>query len=113
MGNNDIFISFDELLTVIYISSSGSPEENLKLIFNIFDTNKDGHITKRELKKIFRDFFQLLKVDQKSGKSEKTMREEMMKELDENEDGNISEEEFIKRIKQSKVAKILTVRIIE
>ena len=53
-SNNDSFISFDELLTVIYISSSGSPEENLKLIFNIFDTNKDGLITKRELKKIFR-----------------------------------------------------------
>ena len=40
--------------------SNGSPEENLKQIFRVFDINDDGTITLKELQKIVRDLFLLL-----------------------------------------------------
>ena len=32
-------------MIVLYIMSNGSPEENLKQIFRVFDINNDGTIT--------------------------------------------------------------------
>ena len=39
-------------MIVLYVMSSGSPEENLKQIFRIFDINDDGTISMKELKRI-------------------------------------------------------------
>lgn len=112
--NNDGTIGFDEFLTFLYLSSSGTPEENLLLIFKIFDTNKDGHISRKELKKIIRDFYGLLgDTDVEKVKDKKSMTDEFMKEMDSDNDGVITEEEFMNSIMKSKVAKILTVRILE
>ena len=47
-------------MIVLYIMSNGSPEENLKQIFRVFDINDDGTITLKELQKIVRDLFLLL-----------------------------------------------------
>ena len=41
------------------------------------------------------------------------MTDEFMKEMDSDNDGVITEEEFMNSIMKSKVAKILTVRILE
>ena len=38
-------IDFREFMMLLYIMSSGSPEENLGQIFRIFDKNNDGSIT--------------------------------------------------------------------
>ena len=47
-------------MIVLYIMSSGTPEENLKQIFRVFDINNDGKISLKELQKIVRDLFLLL-----------------------------------------------------
>ena len=41
----DGHIDFREFMIVLYIMSNGSPEENLKQIFRVFDINNDGTIT--------------------------------------------------------------------
>jgi Ca2+-binding EF-hand superfamily protein len=50
-------------MIVLYVMSSGSAEENLRQIFRIFDINDDGSISFKELKKIVKDLFHLLKKD--------------------------------------------------
>ena len=41
----DGHIDFREFMIVLYIMSNGTPEENLKQIFRVFDINNDGTIT--------------------------------------------------------------------
>ncbi len=57
-SNGDGHIDFREFMFVLYIMSNGSPEENLKQIFRIFDINGDGAISKKELIRfIFKSFW--------------------------------------------------------
>ena len=41
--------------------SDGTAEEALTRIFRVFDVNGDGHITERELKRLVKDMFKLVK----------------------------------------------------
>ena len=41
----DGHIDFREFMIVLYVMSNGSPEENLKQIFRVFDINNDGSIS--------------------------------------------------------------------
>ena len=41
--------------------SDGTAEEALGRIFRVFDVNRDGHITERELKRLVKDMFKLVK----------------------------------------------------
>ena len=50
-------------MVVLYVMSNGSAEENLRQIFRIFDINSDGTISQKELQKIVKDLFHLLKKD--------------------------------------------------
>ena len=43
--DNNGTIDFREFMIILYIMSSGTPEENLAQIFRIFDENNDGSIT--------------------------------------------------------------------
>ena len=52
-----------EFMVVLYVMSNGSAEENLRQIFRIFDINSDGTISQKELQKIVKDLFHLLKKD--------------------------------------------------
>ena len=50
-------------MTVLYVMSSGTPEQNLQQIFRVFDINNDGKISVAELKKIVKDLFHLINDD--------------------------------------------------
>ena len=50
----DGLISFSELMIVMYVMSSGTPEENLRRIFRVFDANGDGHVTRFNLQYFFK-----------------------------------------------------------
>ena len=65
MTNKDLFfqdghIDFREFMIVLYIMSNGTPEENLKQIFRVFDINNDGFISLKELQRIVKDLFHLI-----------------------------------------------------
>ena len=55
----DGHIDFREFMIVLYIMSNGTPEENLKQIFRVFDINNDGFISLEELQRIVEDLFHL------------------------------------------------------
>ena len=56
----DGHIDFREFMIVLYIMSNGTPEENLKQIFRVFDINNDGFIRLEELQRIVKDLFHLI-----------------------------------------------------
>lgn len=47
-------------MIVLYIMSNGTPQENLKQIFRVFDINNDGFISLKELQRIVKDLFNLI-----------------------------------------------------
>ena len=47
-------------MIVLYVMSNGTPEENLRQIFRVFDINNDGKISVAELKRIVKDLYHLV-----------------------------------------------------
>ena len=56
----DGHIDFREFMIVLYIMSNGTPQDNLKQIFKVFDINNDGFISLKELQRIVKDLFHLI-----------------------------------------------------
>jgi len=66
-SNGDGHIDFREFMIVLYVMSSGSPEENLKQIFRVFDINNDKTVSQKELERIVKDLFHLFKKEDNPG----------------------------------------------
>lgn len=113
-ANGDGCIDFREFMIVLYVLSSGSPEENLKQIFRIFDINNDGAISKKEMLRIVKDLFHLLSDEENpDNSSEKALATKAFEEMDTNSDGSVSREEFIKAcMSHERISTILTLKII-
>ena len=98
-------------MIVLYIMSSGTPQDNLKQIFKVFDINNDGFISLKELQRIVKDLFHLINEENADEASQELLAQsgrvvslmtsdgmflsEAFNEMDENHDGQVSEEEFI------------------
>lgn len=112
--NDDGHIDFREFMIVLYIMSNGSPEENLKQIFRVFDINNDGSISLKELKRIVKDLFHLINESNADQASQDVLAQTAFSEMDENNDGQITQEEFIEAcMAQKKFSTMLTLRIID
>ncbi|OXA63639.1 Neuronal calcium sensor 2 [Folsomia candida] len=73
------FIDFKEFLLAIDVTSSGTPEEKLKWAFRMYDVDGNGVIDLQEMQKI-------VQVAAKS----------IFAKMDENGDGQLTQEEFLK-----------------
>ena len=62
-SNNDGYIDFVEFMVIFYIMADGSPEEVLGKIFRVFDVNSDGSITNKEMQRLVKDMYGLLKTE--------------------------------------------------
>jgi len=112
--NDDGHIDFREFMIVLYIMSSGSPQENLKQIFRVFDINNDGSISLKELKRIVKDLSHLISADNADQASQDILATTAFSEMDADNDGQITEEEFIEAcMRQKKFSTMLTLRIID
>jgi len=111
--NKDGHIDFREFMTVLFVMSSGTPEQNLQQIFRVFDINDDGKISLAELKKIVKDLFTLNNDDNSDMDNRELLVNSVFGEMDVNCDGEISIEEFIKAcLAQKKFSTLLTLHII-
>jgi len=112
--NKDGHIDFREFMIVLYIMSNGTPEENLKQIFRVFDINNDGFISLKELQRIVKDLFHLINEENADEASQELLAESAFNEMDENHDGQVSQEEFIEAcMRQKKFSTMLTLKIID
>merc|ERR1712212_408574 len=93
--NNDGHVDFVEFMVVYFILSDGSPEEVLTKIFRLFDVNSDGVINKKELTRLVKDMYGLLKRDDPNVNAVDLIAKSAFAETDKDEDGKITTEEFI------------------
>merc|ERR1712025_1326958 len=106
--NEDGQIDFFEFMTVLHVMSSGSSEDNLRQLFRVFDINSDGSISKDELERIVNDF------EIAANNEDRGLVNTVFKEMDENNDGVISQEEFVEaNLALKKFSTMLTLKVIE
>lgn len=59
--DNNGKIDFVELMAVYQIMAKGSPEQVLKQIFCVFDTNRDGYINPKDMQMLVKDMMMLIR----------------------------------------------------
>mmetsp|Transcript_4427 Transcript_4427/g.7429 ORF Transcript_4427/g.7429 Transcript_4427/m.7429 type:complete len:176 (+) Transcript_4427:65-592(+) len=82
--------AFEEIMSVRYANQD--PMDEIRKAFELFDEEKRGRISFRNLKRIARDLGEKLTDDDLRG---------MIEEFDQDMDGEISQEEFIHIMKQT------------
>merc|ERR1711936_776800 len=108
------FIDFTEFMLVFYIMSDGTTEEVLGKIFRIFDVDGDGTISMKEMNKIIKDMYGLLKNDDPNIGAKNTIAKSAFAEMDKNKDGKVTKEEFIRAcLEQEEISKILAMKVID
>lgn len=100
---------------MVYVMSSGSPEENLKQIFKLLDINNDGTVSVTEFKKVVKDLYLLLESHQQLDSSiQDLLVEKAFIEMDIDADGKVTSDEFIKAcLSQKKFSTMLTLKLIK
>ena len=109
--------------------TDGTPEEVLTRIFRVFDVNRsevlisselnlssssDGEISKKELKKLLKAMHGLIKEENADKASDEMIATTTLAEMDNNEDGKISLEEYIKAcLGKKEFTRMLTLKIID
>ena len=84
-GNGEM--SFTEFITAVYVSSQGSQEEKLRWMFKVYDVNNNGFITIKDLRQVL----------SQAGKIEKkTNVDEVWENLDRDNRGFVTEDQFLK-----------------
>ena len=110
--NGDGYIDFVEFMVVFYCMTEGTPEEILQRIFRVFDLNSDGSITIDEMRAIVHSMFGLLKHNNPIQATEEFIANSAFSEMDDNKDGLVNCEEFVKAaLEQKEFTKLLTVNI--
>merc|ERR1712033_90165 len=81
-SNNDGYIDFIEFMIIFHIMSDGTPDEVLSKIFRLFDYNSDGTITAKEMKRLVKDMYGLIKADDPEAASQDMIAKNAFKEMD-------------------------------
>ena len=94
--NGDGVIDFKEFMMVYYLMSNGSPEEVLSGVFRMFDRDGNRELSVVEVTILITTILKFLKTKNPELETEQFMAETSFFEFDENGDGRVSEEEFVK-----------------
>jgi len=98
-ADNSGKIDFKEFLLAINITSAGKPEQKLEWAFAMYDINGDGTIEQNEMKEIIAAIYHMVGMNPGDGNNDDTpdsRTKEIFAKMDENSDGVLSKEEFIK-----------------
>merc|ERR1711890_47252 len=113
-SNNDGYIDFIEFMLIFHIMSDGTPEEVLGKIFRVFDVNSDGTITKKEMTRLIKDMYGLIKTEDPEAKSQEVIAKTAFAEMDADGDGKITEREFVSAcLSHDELSKMLALKIID
>ena len=113
-ANNDGFIDFEEFMIVFHIMSAGNQEEVLRKIFRVFDVNSDGTISKKELTRLIKDMYGLLKTEDPNVAAKDFIAKSAFVEMDKDEDGKVSLDEFTTAcLSQEEFSKMLAIKVID
>merc|ERR1712142_481264 len=113
-SDNDGFIDFTEFMLVFYIMSDGTVEEVLAKIFKVFDVNGDGVISTKEMNKLIKDMYGLLKTEDPNIAAQNMIAKTAFAEMDKNKDGKVTREEFVSAcLEQHEFSKMLALKIVD
>jgi len=113
-SNNDGYIDFSEFMLIFFIMSDGTPEEVLTKIFRVFDVNSDGTITQKEMTKLIKDMYGLLKSEDPNLAAKDLVSKSAFAEMDKDQDGKVTTEEFITAcMGQDDLSKMLALKVID
>jgi len=91
------FIDFREFLLAIDVTSAGTPEEKLKWAFRMYDVDGNGVIDQDEMTKIVQAIYDMLGAGAvKPTDTAEERAKNIFNRMDENNDGHLTEEEFLK-----------------
>merc|ERR1711884_932111 len=93
--NGDGHVNFVEFMVVYTIMAGGDSEDILKKIFRLFDVNSDGSISKKEMKRLVKDMYGLLKREDPKLSAADLVAKSAFAEMDKDEDGKVTVEEFV------------------
>ena len=112
--NNDGVVDFTEFMVIYHVMSEGTPEEVLTKIFRVFDVNSDGTISKKELTRLIKDMYGLLKTEDPNVAAKDLIAKSAFAEMDKDEDGKVSLDEFTTAcLSQKEFSKMLAIKIID
>merc|ERR1712189_141152 len=113
-SNNDGVIDFTEFMLIFLIMSEGAPEEVLTRIFRVFDVNSDGTITQKEMTKLIKDMYGLLKAEDPDLAAKDLVSKSAFAEMDKDQDGKVTTKEFIDAcMGQEEFSKMLALKVID
>ena len=113
-SNNDGYIDFSEFMLIFFIMSDGTPEEVLTKIFRVFDVNSDGTITQKEMTKLIKDMYGLLKSEDPNLAAKDLVSKSAFAEMDKDQDGKVTTAEFIAAcMGQEDLSKMLALKVID
>jgi len=110
--NGDGYIDFVEFMVVFYCLSDGSPEDILRKLFRVFDVNSDGSISIKEMQRLVKDLYGLVKHKDPTQASKELIAKTAFSEMDQDKDGLVTCEEFTRAVLgQEQFSKMLTMKI--
>jgi len=89
-SKNGNSIDFRDFVMVIHLTSNGSADEKLRLMFRMYDTDGNGSIDKAEMNKVIQECYQMLQQDSHG------QAQDMFNMMDKDGDGKITEQEFVR-----------------
>lgn len=102
--DNSGLIDFTELLVAISITAQGDAAKKLKIAFNMYDIDKNGFLDKKEMEQIIEAIYDLVDEEERKGQNAPKERVKMiMKVLDKDSNGVLSQEEFVEGCLKDKV----------
>ncbi|XP_023336451.1 neuronal calcium sensor 2 isoform X2 [Eurytemora carolleeae] len=91
------FIDFKEFMVAIDVTSAGSPREKLMWAFRMYDVDGNGVIDQDEMTKIVQAIYDMLGAGAvKPTDTAEERAKNIFNRMDENNDGHLTEEEFLK-----------------
>ena len=97
--NNDGTINYREFIAGLNITTANNVEDKLRLAFNIYDVDKNGHITKDELISVLCAFDKMTKEETKIKTSPKERADKIFESVDKDRDDKLTIEEFLSSMK--------------
>ncbi|CAJ1083098.1 recoverin-like [Xyrichtys novacula] len=107
--NDDGTLDFKEYIVALHMTSTGKTNRKLEWAFSLFDVDKNGYITKSEVKEICVSIFKLIPKDELANlpEDENTAdkrAEKLWKFFNKGENDRVAEGEFIKGVMDNDAA---------